>query len=146
MDAKYVKQREDQAKMSVKALEDLISDKTAEQMLQELTSSEKKWNSQDLYRSGSALNAKLAQEDPAKALTLLLQACLKAKDDQLIEREKFMQGLIEKIITDARNTKQLLASQINHLQKQLHAPNKEEEVKFDDVNFTETKQDQTTDI
>ena len=72
----------------------------------------------------------------------------KAKDDQLIEREKFMQGLIEKIITDARNTKQLLAAQINHLQKQLHAPKKDppfgearEGIKYDDGNFTETEKE-----
>ena len=49
----------------------------------------------------------------------------KAKDKELVEREGFLQGLIEKIITDAKNTKQLLASQINHLQKQLHAPKKD---------------------
>jgi len=74
----------------------------------------------------------------------------KAKDNELIEREKFMHGLIEKIITDARNTKQLLASQINHLQKQLHAPKKDrpfdeakEGIKFDNGNFTEAEQDQT---
>jgi hypothetical protein len=57
-----------------------------------------------------------------------------------------MQGLIEKIITDAKNTKQLLMSQINHLQKQLHAPKKNppfgesgEEVEPEDGNFTETE-------
>jgi len=74
----------------------------------------------------------------------------KAKDNELIEREKFMQGLIEKIITDARNTKQLLASQINHLQKQLHAPKKNPPfgearggIEFENGNFTEPEQDQT---
>jgi len=67
----------------------------------------------------------------------------KAKDKELVEREKFMHGLIEKIITDARNTKQLLASQINHLQKQLHAPKKGEEVKYDDGNFTEAEKTET---
>ncbi|MCX6720358.1 MAG: hypothetical protein NTW11_00945 [Candidatus Staskawiczbacteria bacterium] len=70
----------------------------------------------------------------------------KDKDKELVEREKFMHGLIEKIITDARNTKQLLASQINHLQKQLHAPKKNppfseagEESEPEDGNFTETE-------
>ncbi len=72
----------------------------------------------------------------------------KDKDKELIEREKFMHGLIEKIITDARNTKQLLASQINHLQKQLHTPKKDssfggagEEIKFENGNFTETEKE-----
>ncbi len=67
----------------------------------------------------------------------------KAKDNELAEREKFLQGLIEKIITDARNTKQLLASQINHLQKQLHAPKKEEGIEFENGNFTESEENQT---
>jgi hypothetical protein len=69
----------------------------------------------------------------------------KAKDNELVEREKFMQGLIEKIITDARNTKQLLASQINHLQKQLHTPKKEEGIEFENGNFSESEEDQSTD-
>lgn len=64
----------------------------------------------------------------------------KAKDKELVEREKFMHGLIEKIITDARNTKQLLASQINHLQKQLHTPKKEEGIEFENGNFTEAEE------
>ena len=68
----------------------------------------------------------------------------KAKDNELVEREKFLQGLIEKVITDARNTKQLLASQINHLQKQLHAPKKEEGIEFENGNFTESEEDQAT--
>jgi len=70
----------------------------------------------------------------------------KAKDNELVEREKFLQSLIEKIITDAKNTKQLLASQINHLQKQLHAPKKDppfgeagEGIKFENGNFTEAE-------
>ena len=71
----------------------------------------------------------------------------KAKDNELIEREKFMQGIIEKVIGDARNTKQLLMSQINYLQKQLHAPKKNpplwgeagDEVKSEDGNFTEAE-------
>ena len=71
----------------------------------------------------------------------------KAKDSELVEKEKFMQGLIEKIIADARNTKQLLASQINHLQKQLHAPKKEEGIEFENGDFIETeKEDQETNI
>jgi len=70
----------------------------------------------------------------------------KAKDKELVEREKFLQGLIEKVITDARNTKQLLASQINHLQKQLHAPKKEEGIEFENGTFTESEEKQTTDI
>jgi hypothetical protein len=74
----------------------------------------------------------------------------KAKDTQLAEREKFLQGLIEKIITDAKNTKHLLVSQINHLQKQLHAPKKpgfepaEPEIKFENGNFTEADSTETT--
>ena len=84
-DAKYLKQREEQARAALKVLEDLVSDKTAEQMLQELTGSDKKWKPQEMYTAGRALSAKLAQEDPDKALTLLLQACLKAKDDALAE-------------------------------------------------------------
>ena len=74
----------------------------------------------------------------------------KAKDNELIEREKFMQGIIEKVIGDARNTKQLLMSQINYLQKQLHAPKKnppfgeaKEGIEFENGNFTEADQDQT---
>ena len=74
----------------------------------------------------------------------------KAKDKELVEREKFLQSLIEKVISDARNTKQLLASQINHLQKQLHAPKKDssfseagEGIEFENGNFTEPEQDQT---
>ena len=74
----------------------------------------------------------------------------KDKDKELVEREKFMHGLIEKIITDARNTKQLLASQINHLQRQLHAPQKNppfteagEESEPEDGNFTETEKEGT---
>jgi hypothetical protein len=70
----------------------------------------------------------------------------KAIDNELVEREKFLQGLIEKIITDARNTKQLLASQINHLQKQLHAPKKEEGIEFENGNFTESEEDEKTDV
>ena len=66
----------------------------------------------------------------------------KAKDNELVEREKFLQGLIEKIITDAKNTKQLLAAQINHLQKQLHAPKKEEGIKFENGSFTESEESQ----
>jgi len=69
----------------------------------------------------------------------------KDKDNQLAEREKFLQGLIEKIITDARNTKHLLVSQINHLQKQLHTPNKEEGIEFENGNFTESEEEQTKD-
>ena len=71
----------------------------------------------------------------------------KAKDNELVEREKFLQGLIEKIITDAKNTKQLLAAQINHLQKQLHAPKKDqpfgetgEGIKFENGSFTESEE------
>jgi len=75
----------------------------------------------------------------------------KDKDNQLAEREKFLQGLIEKIIEDARNTKHLLMSQINHLQKQLQVPKKgqpiqtgepdqDEEFKFENGNFTENKE------
>ena len=71
----------------------------------------------------------------------------KAKDNELIEREKFMQGIIEKVIGDARNTKQLLVSQINYLQKQLHAPKKDppfgesqEGIRFEDGNFSETEE------
>ena len=67
----------------------------------------------------------------------------KAKDKELVEREKFLQGLIEKVISDARNTKQLLASQINHLQKQLHAPKKEEGIEFESGNFTEPEAAET---
>jgi len=74
----------------------------------------------------------------------------KAKDKELVEREKFLQGLIEKIITDAKNTKHLLASQINHLQRQLHAPKKNppfgearEGIEFENGNFTESETDQT---
>ncbi|MFA6190457.1 MAG: hypothetical protein WC711_03085 [Candidatus Staskawiczbacteria bacterium] len=76
----------------------------------------------------------------------------KAKDNELVEREKFLQGLIEKIITDARNTKQLLSSQINHLQKQLQVPKKGvssqvgEEVEFENGNFTESQENQNTGI
>ena len=67
----------------------------------------------------------------------------KAKDKELVEREKFLQGLIEKIISDAKNTKQLLTSQVNYLQKQLHAPKKnptldEVRERIEDGNFTET--------
>jgi len=68
----------------------------------------------------------------------------KSKDNQLAEREKFLQGLIEKIIADARNTKHLLSSQISHLQKQLHAPKKNpsfneagESIEFENGTFTE---------
>jgi len=68
----------------------------------------------------------------------------KAKDTQLAEREKFLQGLIDKIITDAKNTKHLLVSQINHLQKQLHAPKKNQpfseegdSIEFENGTFTE---------
>ena len=67
----------------------------------------------------------------------------KAKDNELAEREKFLQGLIEKIITDAKNTKQLLAAQINHLQKQLHVPKKEEGIEFENGNFTESEEEET---
>lgn len=67
----------------------------------------------------------------------------KAKDAELIEREKFMQGIIEKVIGDARNTKQLLMSQINYLQKQLHAPKKDEQIKSEDGNFTEAEPTET---
>ena len=80
-----LKQREERAKSEVKVLEDLISDKTADQILQEMAASDKKWNPQEMYKAGTALHAKLAQEDPAKALTLLLQTCLKTKDDGLAE-------------------------------------------------------------
>jgi hypothetical protein len=69
----------------------------------------------------------------------------KAKDNELVEREKFLQGLIEKVISDARQTKQLLASQINHLQKQLHAPKKEEGIEFENGNFTEAEENESTD-
>lgn len=70
----------------------------------------------------------------------------KAKDNELVEREKFLQGLIDKVITDARNTKQLLASQINHLQKQLHVPKKGEGIEFENGNFAESDEKQSTDI
>lgn len=63
----------------------------------------------------------------------------KAKDKELVEREKFLQGLVEKVIADARTTKKMLASQINHLQKQLHTPKKEEGIEFDNGNFTESE-------
>ena len=68
----------------------------------------------------------------------------KAKDNELVEREKFLQSLIEKVISDARHTKQLLASQINHLQKQLHTPKKEEGIQFENGDFTESEETQAT--
>jgi hypothetical protein len=49
----------------------------------------------------------------------------KAKDKELVEREKFLQSLIDKVINDAKNTKQMLKGQINYLQKQLHPPTEE---------------------
>lgn len=79
----------------------------------------------------------------------------KAKDNQLLEREKFFQGLVGKVIDDARNTKHLLMSQISHLQKQLQVPKKGggfasrgtdeessdgDEIKFENGNFTENNQ------
>jgi len=70
----------------------------------------------------------------------------KAKDNELVEREKFLQGLIEKVISDARHTKQLLVSQINHLQKQLHAPKKEEGMEFENGTFTEAEEEGPTDV
>ena len=68
---------------AIKVLEDLVSDKTLEQTLEELTGPEKKWNEEEMRKIVPVLFAKLEQEDPDKALTWLLQACLKTKDDQL---------------------------------------------------------------
>jgi hypothetical protein len=82
-DARYLKQREEQARSALKNLEDMISDKTAEQMLQELVRAEKPWAEQELYKLNTVLMGKLAQEDPDKALTLLLQTCLLTTDDAL---------------------------------------------------------------
>ena len=74
----------------------------------------------------------------------------KAKDNELVEREKFLQGLIEKVISDARHTKQLLVSQIQHLQKQLHAPKEDqpfgeagEGTEFENGNFTEAEENKS---
>ena len=74
----------------------------------------------------------------------------KAKDNELVEREKFLQGLIEKVISDARHTKQLLVSQIQHLQKQLHAPKEDqpfgeagEGTDFENGNFTEAEENKS---
>jgi hypothetical protein len=76
----------------------------------------------------------------------LLLVDYKAKDNELVEREKFLQGLVDKVITDAKTTKQLLVSQINHLQKQLHAPKKEEGIEFENGNFAESEEKQDIDI
>ena len=84
-DARYVKQREAQLRAEVEVLEDLASDQTAEQMLQAMTAPDAKWDRQQLERSGAALGAKLAQEDPDHALTLLLRSCLRSKDEALAE-------------------------------------------------------------
>jgi hypothetical protein len=83
MSPESLKAQEEQIRSAIKVLGDLVSDKTTEQVLQELTSPEKKWNAQERRKTAAVLLTKLAQEEPDKALTLLLQACLKAKDGQL---------------------------------------------------------------
>lgn len=82
-DASYRKRLEDQAKQQLKALEELASDKPADAVLKELLAADKKWEWEELNRSGEVLRAKLASEGPEKALTLLLQGALDAKDDTL---------------------------------------------------------------
>lgn len=82
-DARYRKQMEDRARQQLKALEELTSDKTAEVVLKEMLAADKKWSFEDMGRMNEVLWSKLSQEEPAKALTLLLQTTIDAKDDTL---------------------------------------------------------------
>lgn len=82
-DARYRKRLEDQAKEQLKALEELASDKPADAVLKEMLAADKKWDWEELNRSSQVLRTKLASEGPEKALTLLLQGALDAKDDTL---------------------------------------------------------------
>ena len=84
-DAERDNQWEAQRQVELKTLEDLSSDQTAEQMLREMTSPATKSDHRQRERISMALDAKLAQEDPGDALTLLLQACLRSQDDALVE-------------------------------------------------------------
>jgi len=82
-DARYRKRLEEQAQQQLKALEELASDKPADAVLKELLAADKSWNWEELNRSGEVLRTRLAAEGPEKALTLLLQGALDAKDDTL---------------------------------------------------------------
>jgi hypothetical protein len=59
------------------------------------------------------------------------------KDKELTQEKNYFKGLVEKIIMDARTTKQMLRAQINYLQKQLHAPKEPKETKFEEGSFKE---------
>ena len=82
-DARYRKQMEDQVKQQLKSLEEITSDKTIEAVLKEMLGADKKWDLAELNRGSQALWTKLSAEEPEKALTLILQSSLDAKDDTL---------------------------------------------------------------
>lgn len=85
LDARTLKWREEQTRSFLQVLEELVADRTAEPMLQELTGSERKWDQRRQDETAALLATKLAKEDPDQALTLLLRACLRTRDDALAE-------------------------------------------------------------
>lgn len=67
----------------IKFLEELVSEKTGVQQLQEILLAEQPWTERKLQGIAAALVNKLAKEDPTVVRTALLQGCLKTKDDVL---------------------------------------------------------------
>ena len=83
--ASLLKQREERLRADIRTLEDMVSDQTVEQVLQQVVWTPTKLTTRQIHTLGRVLKAKLAQEEPGRALAVLLQACLKTSDDPLAE-------------------------------------------------------------
>ncbi len=69
----------------IKTLEELVSEETGEQQLQELLAVEQPWSEEKLQKVAPSLVTKLARQDPTAVRTALLQACLKTQDTILAD-------------------------------------------------------------
>jgi hypothetical protein len=67
----------------IKFLEELVSERTGTQQLQEFLAVEQPWSERKLQMIAQSLVTKLAKEDPTAVRTALLQGCVKTKDDVL---------------------------------------------------------------
>ncbi len=83
MDEESRKRMDEQREKTIAMLKEMVSGKNAEAVIAEMLAQTKKWDYKTCNESGAVLSTKLAAEKPSKALTLLLDAALKAQDGLL---------------------------------------------------------------
>lgn len=89
---KVSKYQQQHVKQVLATLEQLVSSKSAEAMLEESLNSKQKWTEAAWSRNSTSLMRKLAKEEPQKRLGMLLNAAVKAQDMFLVQ--KFLELII----------------------------------------------------